>query len=105
MDVADDTQSSICSVGNELLFISSMVPKRWNGLVDVMSADGVGVGVLTSEGGSFLEIVTDWPVESGVVDSSEGVSEHPIANRKMKISESLILDFNCFLPVNPSASS
>jgi hypothetical protein len=105
MDVADDIQSSIVSVGNELLFISSMVPKRWNGLVDVISPDGVGVGALTSEGGSFLEIVIDWSVESGAVDSSGGVSEHPIANRKINISESLIFNFNCFLPINPYASS
>ena len=56
-----------------------MVPRRWNGLVGVVSGDGVGDS--PSEGDSLLAITGCWLIEGSVMSPSGDDSEHPITNK------------------------
>ena len=79
-----------------------MVPKRWNGLIGVVSGDGVGDN--SSEWDSLLEITVRWLVEGSVMSPSGDDSEHPITNKNTNNINCHNPSFNYFLRKNRSGS-
>ena len=77
-----------------------MVPKRWNGLIEVVSGDGVGVGDNSSEWDSLLEITGCWVIEGSEISPSGDDSEHPITNKNTNNIKCHNPSFNYFLREN-----
>ena len=75
-----------------------MVPKRWNGLIGVVSGDGVGDN--SSEWDSLLEITGCWLIEGSEISPSGDDSEHPITNKNTNNIKCHNPSFNYFLREN-----